>query len=132
MSSATGTGRAPSPGTAVATPPVPTDVAIKPDPLTGIVTLKWSSSADRFLVEVDTGAGFKKVWEGSEKTVALQVDDPCRFNVRVYSVSTSTPLRRSKPFELRSFVPGKYFFFSISHMFFCTDYPQAYYLVLRI
>jgi hypothetical protein len=84
----------------------PTNVAIKPDPKTGIVTLSWISSLDRFLVEVDTGIGFKKVWEGPSKTCALQVDDPCAFNVRVYSVSNTSPPRQSEPFELRSFVPG--------------------------
>ena len=85
----------------------PTNVTIKPDPKSGIVTLNWLSSADRFLVEVDTGVGFKKVWEGPSKTCALQVDDPCAFNVRVYSVSNTTLPRRSEPFELRRFVPGK-------------------------
>jgi hypothetical protein len=68
--------------------------------------LNWQSSADRFLVEVDTGIGFKKVWEGPSKLCALQVDDPCAFNVRIYSVSNTTPSRQSDHYELRSFVPG--------------------------
>jgi hypothetical protein len=85
------------------------------------VTLNWQSSADRFLVEVDTGIGFKKVWEGPSKLCALQVDDPCAFNVRIYSVSNTTPSRQSDHYELRSFVPGKYavlfsdFFFVMLH-----------------
>jgi hypothetical protein len=110
----------------------PTSVTIKPDPKTGIVTLNWSSSVDRFLVEVDTGAGFNKVWEGSSKTCPLQVDDPCAFNVRVYSVSNSTPPRQSEHFELRSFVPGEYSLIFLTHLFYDTGYLQANYLVLRL
>ncbi len=111
---------------------MPTNVTIRPDPKTGIVTLNWLSSVDRFLVEVDTGAGFNKVWEGSSKSCALQVDDPCAFNVRVYSVSNTTPPRQSEPFELRSFVPGRHSLMFATHLFYGTDYLQANYLVLRL
>jgi hypothetical protein len=97
----------------------PTNVVIKPDPKTGIVSLNWQSSVDRFLVEVDTGIGFKRVWEGASKLCALEVVDPCAFNVRVYSVSNTTPPRHSEPYELRSFVPGNH---SVScSAFLCTN-----------
>lgn len=102
----------------------PSNVTIKPDPKTGIVTLNWISNLDRFLVEVDTGGGFKKVWEGSSKSCALQVDDPCAFNVRVFSVSNT---RQSDSSELRSFVPGNSFV--IRPHFILVDLLQVNYLV---